>query len=79
MARSASISKRREKDIVATQRSDGDPHLRSIAAVTGYHIHATDREIGHAKDFLLNDVGWSVRYVVVDTKNSHYGIGWTGL
>jgi hypothetical protein len=62
-------SRRREKDIIATQRNDGDPHLRSIAAVTGYHIHATDGEIGHVKDFLLNDVGWSIRYVVVDTKN----------
>ena len=48
---------------------DGDPHLRSIAAVTGYHIHASDGEIGHAADFLVDDAGWSVRYLTVDTRN----------
>jgi hypothetical protein len=31
---------------------DGDPHLRSVAAVTGYHIQASDGEIGHVEDFL---------------------------
>lgn len=47
----------------------GDPHLRSARAVTGYHIHATDGEIGHVEDFIINDEGWSIRYVSVDTKN----------
>jgi hypothetical protein len=51
------------------QRNEGNPHLRSIAAVTGYHIHATDGEIGHAEDFLVDDAGWGIRYVAVDTKN----------
>jgi len=48
---------------------EGDPHLRSVAAVTGYHIHAVDGEIGHVEGFLVDDVGWSVRYIIVDTKN----------
>ncbi|HVJ50821.1 MAG TPA: PRC-barrel domain-containing protein [Aliidongia sp.] len=47
----------------------GDPHLRSIAAVTGYHIHATDGEIGHVESFLVDDADWSIRYLVVDTRN----------
>ncbi|MEI9981743.1 MAG: PRC-barrel domain-containing protein [Aliidongia sp.] len=47
----------------------GDPHLRSIAAVTGYHIHATDGDIGHIENFLLEDRDWSIRYLTVDTKN----------
>ena len=51
------------------QRSDGDPHLRSIDAVTGYHIHASDGEIGHVEDFLVDDTDWSIHYLVVDTKN----------
>jgi hypothetical protein len=51
------------------QPSGGDPHLRSAAAVTGYHIHAIDGEIGHVEDFLVDDAGWSIRYVVVNTKN----------
>ena len=51
------------------QSTEGDPHLRSTAAVTGYHIHATDAQIGHVEDFLVNDAGWSIRYLVVDTSN----------
>ena len=44
-------STRRAKAIADAPRRDGDPHLRSIAAVTGYHIHASDGEIGHVEDF----------------------------
>ncbi len=62
-------SMRREEDIVASQRSDDDPHLRSIEAITGYHIHAADGEIGHVEDFLFEDADWSIHYLVVDTKN----------
>ena len=62
-------SMRREEQIARTQRNDGDPHLRSIAAVTGYHIHASDGEIGHVEDFLVEDADWSIHYLVVDTKN----------
>jgi hypothetical protein len=47
----------------------GDPHLRSAKAVTGYHIHATDGEIGHVEDFIVDDERWSIRYVTVDTRN----------
>jgi len=48
---------------------DGDPHLRSIAEVTGYHVHATDGNIGHVEDFLVESGSWGVRYLVVDTSN----------
>jgi hypothetical protein len=51
------------------QSQQGNPHLRSVAVVTGYHIHATDGEIGHVEDFLLDDADWSIRYLVVDTRN----------
>ena len=47
----------------------GDPHLRSIDAVTGYHIHAKDGEIGHAAEFLVDDSNWTIRYMTVDTRN----------
>ena len=62
-------SKRREENFRLAQRDDGDPHLRSVEAVTGYHIHASDGEIGHVEDFLLDDTDWSIHYLVVDTKN----------
>jgi len=47
----------------------GDPHLRSIAAITGYQIHASDGVIGHVEDFLVDDGGWNIRYIKVDTRN----------
>ena len=50
-------------------RAAGDPHLQSIDAVCGYHIHATDGEIGHVADFLLDDAGWGIRYLIIDTGN----------
>ncbi len=62
-------SLRRDEASLNAQRDHGDPNLRSIAAVTGYHIHASDGAIGHVKDFILNDADWSIHYLVVDTKN----------
>lgn len=62
-------SSRPEEDIVTAQRSDDDPHLRSTEAVTGYHIHAKDGEIGHVEDFLFEEADWSIHYLIVDTKN----------
>jgi uncharacterized protein YrrD len=50
-------------------RPKGDPHLRSTDEVTGYHIRARDGEIGHVEDFLFDDRNWSIRYLVVDTRN----------
>ncbi len=46
-----------------------DFHLRSASEVTGYHVSATDEEIGHVEDFLVDDAGWSIRYFIVDTRN----------
>jgi hypothetical protein len=46
-----------------------DPHLRSSGAVIGYHIEATDGEIGHVDDFLVEDSSWAIRYMVADTRN----------
>jgi hypothetical protein len=35
--------------------------------VTGYHIQATDGDIGHVGDFLMDDHSWAIRYMIVDT------------
>ena len=51
------------------RREREDPHLRSVEAVTGYRIHATDGEIGHVEDFLFEDADWTVRYLEVATRN----------
>ena len=51
----------------------GDPHLRSAKEVAGYHVQATDDEIGHIEDFVLDDESWQIRYLVVDTSNWWFG------
>ncbi|HWK43119.1 MAG TPA: PRC-barrel domain-containing protein [Stellaceae bacterium] len=48
---------------------EADPHLHSVDAVTGYHIHATDGSIGHVEGFLIEDENWTVGYLIVDTRN----------
>jgi uncharacterized protein YrrD len=44
-----------------------DTHLRSAEEVIGYTVGATDGELGHIADFLIDDRDWSVRQIVVDT------------
>jgi hypothetical protein len=48
---------------------EGDPHLRSVEVVTGYHIHARDGEIGHVDDFVIDNADWAIPLLIVDTKN----------
>jgi hypothetical protein len=46
-----------------------DPHLRSTHNVSGYHIQASDGEVGHVDDFLIDDETWAIRYLIIDTQN----------
>lgn len=46
-----------------------DPHLRSTDEVSGYHLQASDGEIGHVADFIIDDETWAIRYLVIDTRN----------
>jgi len=68
-------ARRAEKDPThgaATQPtpvSDEDSHLRSTADVTGYDIQASDDSIGHVQDFVFDDETWTIRYLVIDTRN----------
>ncbi len=41
--------------------------LRSLEDLKQYGIHATDGDVGHVKDFYFDDIGWAIRYLVVDT------------
>jgi hypothetical protein len=43
--------------------------LHKTSEMRGYHIVATDGEIGHVDDFLIAEGSWSLRYLVVDTSN----------
>jgi hypothetical protein len=63
---------REEEDRLREERArhrNDDPHLRSCEAVTGYHMHATDGEIGHVSGYLVDDETWAIRYMVVNTSN----------
>ena len=46
-----------------------DSHLRSTKEVTGYHIEATDGEIGHVENFIVDHRTWAIQYLVVSTRN----------
>ena len=46
-----------------------DSHLRSTNVVTGYHIEATDGEIGHVEDFIVDTYTWAIQYIEVNTRN----------
>ena len=34
-----------------------------------YDIQATDGELGHVGDFVVDDQTWAIRYLVIDTRN----------
>ena len=45
-----------------------DLHLRSTNEIMKYNISATDGELGHVHDLIVDDEKWQIRYFVVDTK-----------
>lgn len=51
----------------------GDVHLRSCNAAAGYVLHATDGEIGHVDDFLVEDGTWTIAHLIVATSNWWFG------
>jgi hypothetical protein len=60
---------RAEADRRVPQKSDNDPNLRSVKEVLGYHIQASDTDIGHIDDFIVDQDSWIIRYLVIDTSN----------
>ena len=48
-------------------RTADDCHLRSSNAVIGDQVHATDGDIGHVEDLLVDDQTWAIRYLIVNT------------
>jgi sporulation protein YlmC with PRC-barrel domain len=54
---------------VNEKAQNDDPHLRSWEKIKGYKIHATDGEIGHIQDLLVDELTFAIRYVIVQTNN----------
>ena len=50
-----------------------DKHLRSMKAVMGYAIHATDGEIGSVRDFMVDDKSWAIGELLVETGHWYAG------
>jgi hypothetical protein len=55
--------------VAQENRKAWDPHLRSMHEVGGYHIQASDGEMGHVEDFIIDDETWAIRYLIIDTQN----------
>ena len=53
----------------ARQQSQDETHLRSCQTVMGYHVHASDGDIGHVQSMLVDEATWAIRYLVIDTSN----------
>jgi hypothetical protein len=51
------------------QDENGCPSLRSMNEVCGYRIHAGHGQIGHLEDLIVDDESWTIRYLVIDTRN----------
>jgi len=59
--------------IETKEDAPGNVHLRSADELRGYHIQGSDAAIGHVEDFVVDDESWTVRYLVVDTRNWWFG------
>jgi uncharacterized protein YrrD len=46
-----------------------DPNLRSTNAVSGHHVQASDGEIGNIEDFIIDEETWTIRYLIINTRN----------
>ena len=63
-------TERSMEEKVRVHRTSGTPapddyHLRSSNAVIGHHIEATDGDIGHVEDLVLDDDTWAIGYLIV--------------
>lgn len=63
------VTKPEDRNQDGEEEEAGDPHLRSMRAVTGYHVAATNGEMGHVDDLIVEAPSWQIRYIVVDTRN----------
>lgn len=61
-----------DQDIEHSERTKrettgGENHLRSAKEVAGYRVMATDGEVGHLDDFLMDPTNWAIRYLAINT------------
>ena len=49
------------------QPKQNDTHLRSIQAVNGYQLQASDGKIGSICDFMMDSQSWAIHHLVIKT------------
>lgn len=63
----ATETEKEEAKAASWPQQPPDAHLRSSSELKGYHLHASDGDIGHVDDMLVEDRTWAIRYLVVNT------------
>ncbi len=58
---------RDEMEYAEKHRLQEDKHLRSIRAVTGFHVEATDGTAGKVRSFVVDEASWALPQLVVET------------
>lgn len=53
----------------ATAAAVASERLRSTEEIKGFHIQASDGEMGHVDDLFIGEESWRIRYLLVDTSN----------
>jgi hypothetical protein len=56
-------------ELAAREAASENSRLRSARDVSGHGIQATDGELGHVEDYLVDDYEWAIRYLIVDPRN----------
>ncbi|MDT7043703.1 hypothetical protein [Candidatus Nitronereus thalassa] len=56
------------EDMAADYQHAKENSLRSVLEVIGYGIQAQDSQVGEVKDFIIDDLSWTIRWLVVDTR-----------
>ena len=50
-----------------------DSHLCSTHKVSGYGVHSLNGEVGRVDDFIIDDMEWAIRYLVIDMHDKKQG------
>jgi hypothetical protein len=59
-----------ESELLTKTAEDGTKsHLRDSEELHSYDVEGSDGDIGHVEDFIFDDRSWTVRYLIVDTRN----------
>ena len=54
---------------VRLEQATDEYHLRSSLEVIGYHIKAIGGDVGHVEDFIVDDRTWTIRNLLINTRN----------